>query len=610
MKRTTTWLTTILIISALHGAAATFAAADAVDPATWVPNNALAYFGVTDIGRTWEDIQQTAGYKMLSDPAAAEAIPEMQVFEPIIKKVKEKVADAVGVPVGQLKNPLSGPLALYVSVPSGGKVEDIEPGLVAGVGDMETMKKYYDTLVTKLKDVAKHETKSAGEVTIDVFTADPDAKPEEEGDEEEGFSPPAMGESPQAMIEEVLDKLFSPESMPATLALCLTEDRLIVTGTEEQARRILKGEPSGKTLADTDDYKALRRHLKPVGTVHFLVNLPGIIELAKAETDASELEEMREWLGLLGAQGLRSAVGHMRFGASSYDSKVELLFLMSGPRQGLAKILSMENRPVTPPPSVSKDCCLYVNLNLNAGKLVDEILTMARQTDADTATQIEQEWLGPWQTPTGETIHRRKDIIDHLTGPLSGSLAFQLPLAPGSGRVLVTMGQDDQSALLRAITASGQMQPRDFQGTQIFDMPPLFSAAVMPRQIVLGNAPTVEAVVASSSGAEALAESEQWRRAARFVPDQAWCTFYVDGRRMLEAALALAEAGGQAQAMAMMDPGLMILGQFYGQMIQKLDPQELPKARKLLDYSASTIFTIATTDEGVRFTSVGMKPGE
>ena len=623
MKRASLWLAASLALVTLCPAPAQTEKKTEVDPAEWVPADAVVYLGITDVARTWADFQKTAGYKLMEDETVADAVPGFSLFGPAIKKLQERVAKTLDVQPAQLKNPFAGPFAFYLTAPPGGKFKDLEPGLVARVGDTSLLQKYYETAVTKLKESTKHSTDSVGSPTIAVFTKEESeggkkgrakglegAPPGEGEDETEPFGPGGlrMGESSEKMAEDLINRLLAAENLPPTLAACLSEDRLIVAGSAEQVRAILKRDKDAASLAGTDDHKALLRQLKPVGSVHFQVNLPRIIELARAEAKEADAKDFSTWLKVIGAEGLRSAVGHVRVGASSYDSKFELLFLMSGERSGLAKILSMDNQRVAPPAFVSGDACLYVGANLNASKLIDDVERMVRQTDPDKADEF-QKSMQEVTLPSGDKIDVRKEFLDHVTGPLTVALSFTQPLGPQCARLLVTLGQRDQSAMTRFLTAFAPLlQPRDLRGTQVFDlaMAPGMSVAASSDRLLLGNAAAVESGLQPAAG-PALAEAEGWRRAARQVPEEAWLAIYLDQRALLTTALELAKIKEELAA-GPADAGAMVLQGMFGGLLAGADDAKLKQFRKLLKYTGRTIFTVATTPEGVRVTSVDLRP--
>lgn len=588
------------------------------EPAEWVPADALVYLGVTDVDRTWKLFQRTAGYELMNDPAAQDALEGLDPVMKFADKFKDRVAAMLEIPADQLENPFGGRLAFYV-LADGADPDDAQAVFISGVGNKELMQKYYDTIVDKLKKQGKHETESVGSATVNIFEPDPErtggSSDDDEGDDEfedfedfdEDFES-GGGQGPfglsESMINEQLDEIFSAESLPPKLALCLADGKFYASNVPEALQKALR--QSGDTLADTDDHRALLDHLKPIGTIRMLVNVPRIIELAKADAKGEQAEEMKKWMQVLGAEGLRSLVGHIKVGASSYDRKYDMLFLMRGERSGLAKVLSMDNQPIDPPDSVSESACAYMSFNLNVPRLLDDIERMIRQSDPQAADQFRASMEAvPIAGP--EPINLRKEVLDHLTGPLNGIVTIQQPVAPGSVRFLLTLGHRDQNALVRFLgNFAGMLTPRELRGTQLFDaaFPPMTVAPASDR-LLAGSTPAVEAAL-ESAAADALAETDLWHKVARQVPSEAWAVVFVDERRVMSAALDMV---GQVNPSAMMmDPGLSLLGMLTGGATADMTKEQADEARKLLKYSSSSIITIATTPDGVRLTSVEMKP--
>jgi|GEM_PF-976685 len=594
-----------------------------MEPAEWAPPEALFYLGITDVGETWAALKETAAYRLLTDQQLAGAAPELRVVGKFVEGFKKRLAELLSVQPEQLKNPLAGPLCLYVVAPPGGKPDETELGLVAGVGDPELLKKYYDKVVAKLKDQGTHRAVSVDPWTIDVFQlpqktegSEEDQTAAEEDDEGEAGGL-TIGPSPEKMIEDALNEIFSPDSLPERLAMCLAKDRLIVAGSDDQVKAILRREKGTRSLADTDDHKALLRHLRPTGTIRLLLNLPRLIALAKSGKAEGEAEELRKVLQVIGAESLGSVVGHCKLGAASYDSKFEVLFLMSGQRTGLAKLLSIDNRPSTPPASVPADTCIYFGLNANVPQILDQVEQMVRQTDPQEADQFQAAM--EIELPDGGKVNLRKDFLDHLQGPLTLTFGFSKPLQLDSVRVLLGIGQRNQNAVVRFLSNPAVTQlpltPRELRGAQVFDVPPIppflpggLALAATTDRLVIGNLPAVEGALAAVS-AEPLGETEGWKRVARFVPEQSWLTLYVDNYKLTSTLIDLAKRRDElmAGAGAMDMSALIVMGMLEG---MKQGGGDVAQMEKTLKYTSQAVYTIATTPEGVHVTAVQLKPKE
>jgi hypothetical protein len=589
------------------------------DPAAWVPADALVYVGITDVADTWQDLQKTSNYAALSDTAALGAIPGANLPGTLITELKDRLARTLDVPPDQLQNPFAGPLACFVTAPFGAKPEELEPGLVAGVGDAALMKKYYDAAIAKLNNLGKHDTVTAGSDTIDVFTIEPargKAESKSQDDEFDRLDAGAGpgGGAPDELLKKTLGRVFAAESSPRKLALCLTAERVIVSGSADHVQAILRGDASTKTLAESDDYKALLQNLKPMGDIRFLVNLRRIIEMVPAAAEGPQAKELRKQIKSYGLDKLGSLVGHCRLGAASYDWKVDALLLLSGQRTGLAKLLSMDNRPTAPPADIPADTCIYAACNLDVPQWLDELGSkLAGPSDAGAADSAKS-WADV-QLPGGETVNLRRALLDHLNGPLTASLG--LGGAPPI-RLLLTIGLRDQNAVTGFLTSSamqGILQPRELRGLQVFDITPSpllslpgLAAATTRERLLAGNTAAVENAIAPTA-TEPLAQSDAWKRAARYVPAEAWFTLYIDNRKLLDSLLELAQkppapAGDNP---AGPDFGTLIAAGMVRSMsgLKQSDQGALDRVRRS---ATQSIYTIATTPEGVQFTAVQLRP--
>lgn len=596
----------VLLTLATAGALAADNKWNIEDPAEWVPEDALIYLGVTDVERTYADFQKTATYQLFSDEALTKAATELKAVTLFVEEFQTRLAKLVDVPTKELKSPFAGPLALF-AVPSANPTKEfkLEVCLIAGVGDKELLDKYYTSIVTRLKDYGRVENTDVAGTAADIFTRKDDTSADDEtnGDEDEFDFESGDELSPEA-ISKAFDDLFNTDALPEHLALARTDDRFIIATSDDALRLGLR--PGNRTLADADDHKAFLRTLRRPGTIHFLVNLPKLIEVARATVPESDAETLRTTLQVIGAEGLRSLVGHVKLGASSYDSKSEVLVLMSGQRSGLAEMLSMDNRPTTPPPSVDADTALYASLNLNVSKLLDQVERMVRQQDPQAADQMRQ---AIEQAPLGaKSVNLRQDLFQYLRGPITVAVSIAEPITAEAVHSHVALGLTDQQAIVRFISSIGLFAPQDIHGTQVFTsmLGPGIGIAPLTDRLVLGAMPVVQNLLNGESSAT-LAQTNGWRQAARFVPDEAWFTLYLDNRRLMEAAAKLADDPSAGMAVDS-DFGLALLGQFYGEAMSDMQSASETVKQKLFDYTGSQIITVSTTPEGVLFTAVELKP--
>ncbi len=587
------------------------------EPATLAPADALVYLGINDIGEAWQDIQKTSAYSLMSEAAGPAALPGPNVFGGFAGELKARLAKALGVPADQLQNPLAGPVAFFITAPFGAKADEVEPGLVAGVGDAALMKTYYDAALAKLKARGKHEKMSVGSDTIDVFTLEREKKKGGQGEDAEfdrldaGGGPGAA--RPDEMLSRALGGLLTGESLPPKLALCLTADRVIVAGSPEYVQALLQHDESTKTIAGTDDYKALVQNLRPAGDIRFVVNLPRILEMIPAAAEASEAKELRKKIKAWGFDGLGSLVGHCRLGAASYEWKIEALLLLSDKRTGLVKLLSADNQPAAPPADVSADTCAWMAWNVDVPQWLDATETGLFQP-SESAAAGGRSWM-EHPLPDGGTINLRQAFFDYLRGPLTFTFGIgQGPSAPGA-RLLLTIGHSDQAAVAKFLggpLVQDFLQAREARGAQIFDLTnipflsaPGLSIAVTPDRLVLGNTAAVENAVAAASGAPA--EGEAWKRVARYVPEQAWLALFVDNHKLLDTLLEIAKKPPQPPAGGTAGPdfGTVILGTLLQGLGSGGDLSGLDRMRR---YATQAVYTITSTPPGVVFTAVELRP--
>lgn len=584
------------------------------DPASWVPENALVYLGVSDTTTLIEQVKKTAYYEMMQDPDAKDLSGPMSLPLKIYEEFKQQLAAALDTQSDRLRNPFGGPLALFVAPPDGDPEGDIQVVLAAGIGDVSLMRDYYDKATRKFREIAdNHEKLSFKSHTIDYFTTETSSEQDENGadDDPNEFSFDEFGSGDAQLAEmmgELLGTLFSADSMPPKLALCLTGDRLIAAPTPDAVKAVLRRERSGPSLTDTESHKTLLREFKPLGAVRLLINLAGLFDLM----EATEGDKARDALKILGARSARAVVGHVLYDGDKFESKIEALLLLRGERTGLPKIFSMENGPVTPPPSISADSFMYVGLNANLAAIVDEIERMVRLDDPEEADRMHAT-LESIEIGDGETLSLRRELLEKLSAPLTFALGFQEPYGPDSVRMLLTLAHRDKDALGRFLEKLsnmwvGMLIDREVRGDLIYDGAfGGMSLAVADDALLGGSTPAVESALRAPSPEHSLARSSGFKAAAALAPKEAWATFYVDSKKMYEAALEMARDKGALRAAQFTNPANLIALQIVESMTMGIEEGKLDAARRLSKYQAPSIFTVTTTPEGIRAVQIQLK---
>lgn len=580
----------------------TTAVAQQPDPAEWAPSDALAFIGVSDTAELWESFKKSAGYRMMQDPAAEKvAAPTKKIIEGL----KAKLAAMTGKSPDGLENPFKGPAALYITAAPGGGPDDVHFVAIVGVGDRDVMRTQFDAGIKKLREVASsYETDSVGSHEIHVFentataNEDDNASPE---DDPFGFQQDPMG----AVAEQLLKGFTSGETMPEHLAVCLTDERLFVSDAAEAVKAALRRRDASDSLAASSDYRALKRHFKPLGQIRLVVNLPRLIDIArKADPGDSKL------IAALGAKNVGTLIAHVAIGAKDYDQKIEALLLLDGERTGLAKLLSMKNRPVAPPASISDGTTLYASVSLDAMTVVDEIEKITRVSDPAAADAM-RAGMESVPMPSGQMVNIRKDLLEHLTAPLTFGLRFDKPYSLETSHILMTLGHRSRAAIDRFLGLIGPpyLMARDLRGTQVFDGM-MFGIAVAAGSdaVLIGNKQAVDDALQSSSAGR-LADDREFKRAAKLAPQEAWLTVYADSRRLNDAIRTLLADPLALQGAMMAHPLAMILAN--AAMALESDPEAkaaVDATDKLSKYYAPMIITARTTSDGIRFEWVQLTP--
>lgn len=593
-----------------------------VDPAEWAPADALFYLGITDVGQVWADFQKTGAYELLSGKAGTEGLPQVDVVGDTLRALRQRLADVLGVTPDELQNPFDGPLTFYVvasSTKGMPKLEDSVPGLVAGLGYAALLRQYYDAVVGKLKEKCQHESISVGTDFIDVFTAaEPDKKAAAADDDFADFDAGGAGLTTLPLkLKKAVDALLAGDALPPKLAMCLTEERLVVADTANSVKAVLQKEQRDRTLADLDDYKALHEHLKPVGPIRFMVSVPRLVKLAEADAKKGD-EDTQKTLNMFAIDTLGSLVGHCRFGAASYESKIDLLLLTHDRNAGLMKLLLQENAPVAPPAHVGSETFIFASANVAVVQLLNDLeFILRRGGDAEAADAVKNAL--EIKQESGETVNLRKALLSYLKGPYVFNLGLTQPVGPKSSVVAtLSCGHTDQAALNQALANPAitqlELTKRDLRGTAVYDLPPLppmmvagATAAAGKDQFFLGLSAATEKALAGSP-AERLADSPAWKRAARFLPEQAWAVVYIDEYAMTEALLTLVNAPPDAELEGGMDLGGMVRMGMVQSLRMKAPGVDLSNTAPLLKHLSQQVFALSTSPAGLQLTAIELKP--
>ena len=484
------------------------------------------------------------------------------------------------------------------------------------------MRGYFDKANARLREMTtRQETIRVGDHTIETYVTEARRETQPSADAPADYDPNEFDDQPQdtALFEQTVDAiaggLFSAETLPPRLSLCLTGTQLIVSDSTDQVKAVLARMAAGEasaTLPANDDYRKLTARFDPLGNVRFMINLPRLFE-AMVRIDG---DKARDALEVLGTGSLRGLIGHISYREPQLEGRFELLQLLEGERQGLAKIFSLQNAALSPPPVISAESMIYVSVNVDVEMLIDEVTGMIRRADPGAAASF-VESIEAFALPDGETLNLRQELLRHLHGPLTFSMGFARPYAPDSARILVTIGQRDKAAILKLFEKLQPLLPgivveRDVPGNRIYDiLAGGFSVVPVDGRLLFGTTPTVDAALAAlveGNAGTQLANDTQFQHAASFVNGDAWAVTYLDSRRMFEVSFELARYRAALEGNASLDFGQAIAMQFVQALTEGLDPAKLDKARRILDYQAPTLITARTVPEGILITQVQVRP--
>lgn len=584
------------------------AIAQSKDPASTAPPETIFFAGITDYEKFVESYKHTTDYLMMNDPAVK--VLESSDKKTNLSKVRERLATVLGLTPDDLQPPFKGTVSFYITAPRGGTWKQVDGAFVAGIGDATRARKIYDALAKKCKERSdSYESVSVGSNSIDVYTKDskPDDDSEDESfDEESEEMENWLFYSPEQnfaeLINDFIDKVIEGKHFPEKFAMCLTSDRFIAGPTPDAVKAALRQSQSDESLADSEDYKTFLRKYPDAGPLRVVVSIPRMVELS-----ASEDEDGKKFVASLGLEGMRSFVMGIDIGKPEYDSKGEGLLLMSGERTGIPKLLTMDNRPIAPPSTLASRPIFAMSLNLSVIKMFDEIERMTRKVSPENADIMRQQ-LENSPGPDGEPINIRKDILENLREPLTFSFSFSRPYTPESARILLGIGHRNAETIQKLFARMIPSTARDVHEAQVFDVP-MFGASigVSTDHIFSGNTSAVESAVQTGER-EGLATDANFKRAAKFLPEEAWGMFYFDVGQLLDAVIGFGEKRDELKEMATMNAGAMIAQGFAAMYTSQFKSSKPDEVRALLKHYGFGVVTFSTTPDGLHITQLVMRP--
>ncbi len=565
------------------------------DPADWAPADCLVMVAVDDVDRLATAVRDLKGMNRYFDPASGPAFGEARQFRELTSKVLERLALVLDTPKDQLKSPFGGPAVFYLAGAQVGDAPDAV--LMAGLKDVELAQRYVDAALKKLRETASDvKTESVGSDTIHFLVH----RPKGDSDDEDGSDFDEFEELERAALlagdfDGYLDSIFSAEKLPEELAICLSGRRLIVASSIDAARKALRIEREAP-LSRQETYRTLSRRFEPLGQVRIIVNGAELWKQIKRETQRpDEIEEGRK----LGIDTLQMVFGHVRLGGGDGAQMVSEGVAYTGTeRKGLFRLLSFENKPIDPPPSIGSDSKLFVSVAFSPMELIDRTIQFMRVVDPDEAQRMES-GLENMPLSESETVNIRKEVLEKLDGPLSWTVDLRKPYSVETTRFYGTLGLRDRDAIVRFLSKVPLFTQREVRGVPVFDLP-MGGLSILLRERFLNVGPTSSVLSGlDSSSTSRLAESAAFRRAKRHGASEAWLVAWWSGRELMQAMLDIANSDDLSSQNSWEG---IVLQSLTTEM--RLDESERAIARKNLEYNPDVILTVSTLPDGIGFKMV------
>ncbi len=582
-------------------------------PAKWAPQDALIYIGIPDCDKLTESIKKTAMFRMAEDPAIKDIV---QPFKKLFENAKSLMAERLGLASpADLEVYPEGGLALYVDALAmvDDPEADAEIALVMEMGDnLEKATRLAQSIVdASLRNGGEKDTREiAGKkITIIRFKKDHDSDADntevsasDTDTAEKLLDGVELPDGAQQAISQALSGLEPPEEF----AYVFDESRLIVASAAETvASAVKRMNGKGKeTLASSKAMRILKRRADKKGQIQFIANIPKMIDLiSRSDADA------KRNISAMGASSFGPFVATISYTPSSkIDSEMRgFLEISKGERIGLPKILLMENTSTNPPSTVPADAIFYGSINLNPATILEEVIAITSRIDPPAAEQMRAAMKITMLD--GTTLDIQKDVIAHLTGPLSMMLSADKPFNNEDFTAYMAIEHDSVDAIKKIFTSivpPGMLMPSELLGHSVLDVPmmPGLCFAVTDKAMMSATRTAAENYIRGEGKSDrGLKGNRTFKAAAKHVPRKTSAVFYGDGRRAMDAQVAIDKKGDIAPNSQL--PFGMPIGMVLRWMVgQGADPDLLKYADAMRKYQTAGIVTLASESDGIRFDAV------
>ncbi len=365
-----------------------------------LPSGTIAYFSISDIGRTFESFKGTALYDIWADKQVQKFLEKpMQMMTAHSAEFEKHVAGmggtaSKGMTIERIASAFGGDIAVGLArlkMPEGGPTRENPPNVGAfltfKIGDESAV----DALVGMIETLAKTST--------DSFVREP------------------------AMIAGVSGERMGPKDEPTKLYVAKAAGHIVLSFDETTAGAIvsaLSGKSSGSALGSDANYSALAKSARRPGEVaSFYANLGALF----ASLDPVLPPQAKAAIDALGMNGLQSIMM-----SSSIEGRgfVDVSAVhTSGEPKGIVKAFSGSPIDSAVVDSIPKDVVSFSVFSFDAGCVWNTLWDTIRAVDASKEKEA-RDMLAQFESQVG--VKLKEDVIDQIG---SRVVIYQRPQQPG-----------------------------------------------------------------------------------------------------------------------------------------------------------------------------------
>ena len=486
------------------------ATAQAVSCAKRLPPEVFAYFSIPSVEEFKTRANSANIGKMLNDPALADFRDELMAS---YEKYSSQIEERMGISMAELMKIPSGEVAFGVVMPPRGKIG------VAAFIDCTGSKSKLDDLLDKADNVlaeqgVKAETVQSGDTEIYVYGKN-------------------GGKNKLAYF---------------------VQDETLVIGTEmailESVLARWEGD-SDRTFADNDTFTSILNRCgadKQEPMVEWYVNPIEAMMKAAQSGQAGQAGMFMGFLPALGIMNLKAMGGTIDMGVDDFDTVSRTMMYVEQPVDGVLKAFQLEAKEHTPPKWVPQNVTGFYQMRWKVADAFEAVKGLMDSFQGPGA--LDQIIDQAAADEDGPMVHVKKDIIDQMTGDIT---IFSVPgegeglEAAAQAPTLISFGCKDNGKMADVLSRLADTpgfpgETREFKGTQIYDLPNPAGAeaniglAVADSKLWLStDVKLIENVLRNDPDANALRDSDEYKRIAQYFPDRAGAVFFTKQEKQMEA---------------------------------------------------------------------------